>query len=67
MFQEELDQEFQGLAKGPRKPSPRDPRPWPSSQGNRHQGIQALGKGAKNTFTKESKALAKEPRRPLPS
>ena len=31
-----------------------------------HQGIQALGQGAKKTFTKGSKFLAKEPRRASP-
>ena len=31
-----------------------------------HQGIQALGQGAKKTFTKGSKALTKEPRRSSP-
>ena len=51
------------LAKKPRRPSPRDPRPWPRSQEGLHQGIQGLGQGAKKTFTKGSKALAKEQRR----
>ena len=41
------------LTKKPRRPSPRDPRPWPRSQEGLHQG-------AKKAFTKGSKALAKK-------
>ena len=52
--------------KGLKKPSPRDPRPWPRSQEYLHQGIQSLGQGTKKAFTKEFNALVKEPRRSSP-
>ena len=52
------------MVKEPRRPSPRDPKPWPRSQEDLHQWIQGLGQGAKKTFTKGSKALVKDARRP---
>ena len=43
----------------------RDPRsPWSRGQEDLPQGIQGVGQGAKKVFTNESKALAKEARKP---